>query len=313
MRRSLCFTVLLGLLVALVSAAPTHADESCDGAFADRLRCWTREIKEHTVTVTVDQQLPFDGTQRGRSTVAAAVLGNRHNLEVRVPDGVTTGEGGTALLVLAGHRLVHPKASITRLTPTEVTELEDVGACTKGPGDLCDLVGPGSGKQVLGTGLINAQGIAGLPESEYSLAPSEGSGLGYEDWLLITVATLLVLLLIAFYFAVRRTRTAPAAAPAPAARMADEPTRALRTTPARSGRHRSGTPSAATRPAVVRTDLHPQGYVELDRVLYRAVWADPGQAPPAPGSRVDVTDGPEPDSDVLHAFPPAAGRHAHAR
>ncbi|KKD05420.1 hypothetical protein TN53_24810 [Streptomyces sp. WM6386] len=305
--------MLLGLLIALVSAAPTHADESCDKAFADRLRCWNREIEKHAVTVTVDQQLPFDGSQRGRSTVATDVLRHRHNLEVRVPDGVTTGEGGTALLVLAGHRLVHPKARITRLTLSEVTELEGVGACTKGPGDLCDLVGPGSARQVPGIDLINAQGIAGLPESAYSLAPSEGSGPGYEDWLLITVATLLVLLLIAFYFAVRRTRTAPAAGPAPAARMADEPTRALRTTPAPVGRHRSGTPNAATRPAVVRTDLHPQGYVEVDRVLYRAVWADPGQAPPSPGSRVDVTDGPEPDSDVLHAFPPAAGRHAHAR
>lgn len=311
MRRWLCFTVFLGLLTALLSAAPAHADESCEGAFADRLGCWTREIKEHAVTVTVDRRLPFDGTQRGRSTVAATVLGNRHNLEVQVPDGVTTGEGGTALLVLAGHRLVHPKARITRLTPTQVTELESVGACTKRPGDLCDLVGPGPGKQVSGAELINTQGIAGLPESAYSLAPSEESGLGYEDWLLITVATLLVLLLIAFYFAVRRTRTAPASGPAPAARTADEPTRALRTTPARPGRQRA--PSGPTRPAVVRTDLHPQGYVELDRVLYRALWAEPGQVPPSPGSRVDVTDGPEPDSDVLYAFPPAAGRHAHAR
>ncbi|MEU5886458.1 hypothetical protein ABZ835_06420 [Streptomyces sp. NPDC047461] len=309
MRRSLCFTVLLGLLIALVSAAPTHADESCDGAFADRLKCWTRDIEDHAVTITVDRQLSFDGTPGDRKTVASTVLGSRHNLEVQVPDGQTTGEGGTALLVLAGHRLVHPEARITRLTLSQVAELEGVDACAKGPGDLCDLVstGSGSGKEVRGIDLINAQDIAGLPESEYSLAPSDESGLGYEDGLLIVVATLLVLLLIAFYFAVRRTRTAPASGPAPA----DEPTRALRTTPTRPGRHRA--PSGPTRPAVVRTDLHPQGYVELDRVLYRAVWADPGQAPPSPGSRVDVTDGPEPDSDVLHAFPPAAGRHAHAR
>ncbi|MEU5319452.1 hypothetical protein AB0G67_22340 [Streptomyces sp. NPDC021056] len=303
--------MLLGLFAALVSTVPAHADGACDGVFAERLRCWTREIKDHAVTVTVDRKLPFDGDQRDRNAVATTMLGSRHNLEVQVPDGVTTGEGGTALLVLAGRRLVHPNALVTRLTSTQVTELEGVGACAKGPGDLCDLVGPGSAKPVSGAELISEQGIAGLPESEYFLDSPEGSGLGYEDWLLIVVATLLVLLLIAFYFAVRRTRTAPAAGPAPAARTADEPTRALRTTPARPGRHRG--PSGPTRPAVVRTDLHPQGYVELDRVLYRAVWAEPGQVPPAPGSRVDVTDAPEPDSDVLHAYPPAAGRHAHAR
>ncbi|MBK3581827.1 hypothetical protein JHN63_50415, partial [Streptomyces sp. MBT65] len=65
-----------------------------------------------------------------------------------------------------------------------------------------------------------------------------------------------------------------------------------------------------SRTAVVRTALHPQGYVELDRVLYRAVWAEPDRPPPVPGAYVEVTDAHEPDSDVLYAFPPAARHHA---
>lgn len=314
MRRWSCVTVFLGLLIALLPVAPASADDSCAGSFPDRVECWTRAIDQHTVTVTLDRHMAFDGTRRDRGAIAATVLANRHNLEVQVPEGRTTGEGGTALLVLAGHRLVHPQARISRLSPAEVTELEGVGACAPRPGDLCDLVGPGAGKQLSGGELIGEQGIAALPRTEYSLDPAGGTGTHYKDWLLIGTCVLLALLLAAFTLVVRRTRTAPAAGPAPAARAADEPTRALRTTSARAGRRRSsGTPSGPGRPAVVRTDLHPQGYVELDRVLYRAVWAEPGQAPPPPGSRVEVTDAPEPDSDVLYAFPAAAGRHAHAR
>ncbi|MFF7448732.1 MULTISPECIES: hypothetical protein [unclassified Streptomyces] len=314
MRRWSYVTVFLGLLIALLPVAHASADDACAGSFSDRVECWTRAIGRHTVTVTLDRQLPFDGTRRGRSAVAATVLGDRHNLEVQVPEGGTTGEGGTALLVLAGHRLVHPQARISRLSPAEVTELESVGACAPRSEDLCDLVGPGAGKQLAGGELIGRQGIAALPRTEYSLTPATGTDPHRTEWLLIGTCALLALLLTAFTLAVRRTRTAPAAGAAPAARAADEPTRPLRTPSARAGRRRSsGAPSGAGRPAVVRTDLHPQGYVELDRVLYRAVWAEPGQAPPPPGSRVEVTDAPEPDSDVLYAFPPAAGRHAHAR
>ncbi|BBC33329.1 hypothetical protein SGFS_046230 [Streptomyces graminofaciens] len=109
----------------------------------------------------------------------------------------------------------------------------------------------------------------------------------------------------------RAVRTANRASPAPA-HGGDESTARLRVTPAaapRHGRHVGARPSHA-RTAVVRSDLHPQGYVELDRVLYRAVWADPDRPPPAPGGLVDVTDARERDSDVLYAFPPTAARHA---
>ncbi|MDX3136841.1 hypothetical protein PV367_45235, partial [Streptomyces europaeiscabiei] len=90
----------------------------------------------------------------------------------------------------------------------------------------------------------------------------------------------------------------------------DESTTRLRVAPApRYGRQVGARPAHA-QTAVVRTELHPQGYVEVDRVLRRAVWAEPGRPPPAPGGLVDVTDARERDSDVLYAFPPTAARHA---
>ncbi|MET7986366.1 MULTISPECIES: hypothetical protein [unclassified Streptomyces] len=93
----------------------------------------------------------------------------------------------------------------------------------------------------------------------------------------------------------------------------DEATTRLRATPApRSRGRRVGNVPGPARPAVVRTELHPQGYVEVDHVLYRAVWAEPGRPPPTPGGLVDVTEAGERDSDVLYAFPPTPGRHAKA-
>ncbi|MDX3482206.1 hypothetical protein PV704_35505, partial [Streptomyces scabiei] len=90
----------------------------------------------------------------------------------------------------------------------------------------------------------------------------------------------------------------------------DEATTRLRVSPTPRYGRQVGPRPAHSRTAVVRTELHPQGYVELDRVLRRAVWAEPGRPPPAPGGLVDVTDARERDSDVLYAFPPTAARHA---
>jgi hypothetical protein len=42
-------------------------------------------------------------------------------------------------------------------------------------------------------------------------------------------------------------------------------------------------------PAVVRTVLHPQGYVEVDGLLYRARWGGTG-TPPGVGRPVEVAD-----------------------
>ncbi|MFI0963261.1 hypothetical protein ACH4S8_17925 [Streptomyces sp. NPDC021080] len=112
-------------------------------------------------------------------------------------------------------------------------------------------------------------------------------------------------------------RPRPPVSDEPAARprthVPDEATTRLRTAPAPRGHgRRVGAVPGPARPAVVRTELHPQGYVEVDDVLYRAVWAEPGRVPPAPGGLVDVTEAGERDSDVLYAFPPTPGRHAKA-
>lgn len=150
---------------------------------------------------------------------------------------------------------------------------------------------------------------------------------------LTALCALLVLLLTAFLVLVRRSSRGPASAtaaptpsatpsatpaptpaaeptaPAPRPRASDEPTTRLRAAPAPRHGREAGEGKEPARTAVVRTELHPQGYVELDHVLYRAVWADPGSPPPLPGGLVDVTDARERDSDVLYAFPTAAGRH----
>lgn len=305
MGRVLRCAMILGVLCALVPAIPATADDGCDGDFAKRLKCWTERPGDQVVTLTLDQSLRLDGTAKGREEIIAGIAQRSERLAVQVPAGVSTGEGGTVLLVLADRerRLVDPEARIDRLSSSTLKELKDV--CTQPRKPLCDLVGPGEPAQVTGETLI---GSGQATEHRSHVAGSRGGTDGaFEKWLLPGTATVLALLLAALFVLVRRTHR-PAVA---AATQDPERTTSLRVTP-----HRRPPPAprgGPTRPAVVRTDLHPQGYVELDRVLHRALWAEPGQAPPSPGSRVDVSDGPEPDSGVLYAFPPAAGRHAHAR
>ncbi|WP_327431306.1 hypothetical protein [Streptomyces sp. NBC_01236] len=186
-----------------------------------------------------------------------------------------------------------------------------------------------------GKGKGNGNGNGSTPSSPptsskpHSSKPShEGSsGKGWDGLtqLLAGLCVVLVVLLAVLLFLIRRSSRAVGtlsrralatpgvgAVPVTAARThaPDETTTRLRVTPTpRYGRRVGNVPGPA-RSAVVRTELHPQGYVELDRVLYRAVWAEPGRPPPAPGGLVDVTDARERDSDVLYAFPPTTGRHA---
>ena len=65
--------------------------------------------------------------------------------------------------------------------------------------------------------------------------------------------------------------------------------------------------------ATVATDLHPQGYVEIDEGLYRAIWSEPGEPPPDPGEPVEVglpdIRGADRDADVLLAFPQSQNPH----
>lgn len=298
MRRTLFFTALLfGLLIAVIPVGPAAASgDPCDKDFPARLVCWKDALDDGVVvTVTLNKPLDLDDSQQVRQDLK--------NLQVQVPAGVHTGQGGTALLILAGHGLVDPDARIDRLT---TRTLKALGPCNA----VCQELKKSS---LTGRQLIDKDvGIAELGTHTFSVGQPRSKG--YPLPLLIGLTAVLLLLLLGLLLAVRRSR-APATATADIGPEPAETTTRLRPVPPAPeptpalGR-RVGPRTGPSRTAVVRTALHPQGYVELDHVLYRAVWAEPERTPPVPGAYVEVTDAHEPDSDVLYAFPPAARHHA---
>ncbi|WP_338896358.1 hypothetical protein WBG99_12225 [Streptomyces sp. TG1A-60] len=375
---------LVGLLVVLVpgGSSVAVADSCAEDRFTERLKCWAERIPDGPVVITLRGTLKYEEIGAPQRQDIERLRDDTHPFVVQVPKGTSTGEGGTALLLLADGLLVDRGATIDRLRPKTEADLRALGLCDRNV--LCGEVGPepGSrtlpGKQLVDKGFaadVSANVFAVEPvENDTGPAPSSGSGKaddkgdkgdkadgdrddksqgdgeeaatpdseasGYSGTTrtALWMGLLLALLLLAFVIVIRRSRGPVAvgrravfparaqggparglggparAAPAHAARGrgadGDESTARLRVTPApRHGRQVGARPTHA-RTAVVRTELHPQGYVELDRVLRRAVWAEPGRPPPAPGGLVDVADARERDSDVLYAFPPAAARHA---
>lgn len=379
--------VLVGLLVAVVPAGTASAEGPCAGPLAQWLDCWTANLDNGTpYVVTINEELSLVGPgQQQHQILKKDVEKRRHQLVVEVPKGERTGDGGTALLVLAGGRMVHPDARIDRIPRWAVDELDAAGVCV--PQRLCELIvesdsqpKPLEGRELITEGLVadlsthvgaiapvsqppttgherdrpDDKGDKGNEDSKggkgdkgqggnNNVGPTDEQASGYSGttWAALWMGLLLALLLLAFVIVIRHSRgpvavghrappgrraggrpahasgsatatataTTVTAAPAHAAR-GEEATARLRVAPTtRHGRQVGGRPAHA-RTGVVRTELHPQGYVELDRVLYRAVWAEPGRPPPAPGGLVDVTEARERDSDVLYAFPPTAARHA---
>ncbi|WP_371654410.1 MULTISPECIES: hypothetical protein [unclassified Streptomyces] len=311
---------LTGLLaVALLAAAlPAAArDMSCSGSLAERLDCWAGRVGAHdaSVLVTLRKPLALDGKADDWKLSQRNAAFDRGPLVLMVPAGHPTGAGGTLLLVLAGDRLVDPDAEITRLDDKTVTALREAGACE---GKLCEAVAEvkGKGKPLRGKDLVDAGLAAELARNSDSVG---GSGGGSP--LLVPalgVAALLLLLVTALVFAVRRSQgprlafAAPAAGRPGAAHTARTSSAGSAGTPGASaagapGRHRAapgrdiGRPAAPGRVAVVRTALHPQGYVELDQCLRRAVWAEPGTPAPAPGTSVEVSEGRGKDAGILYA------------
>lgn len=369
MRRWLSSIVFSGVLVALAPAAASAADETCGVHFDQLLTCWSRSIGKGTVHVTLDRELPLDGDAGKRKDAERTVMAQRSALVVEVPPGVRTGEGGTALLMLADPktRVVAKGAVIDPLAPETLTELDGIGACVSKEGkDTCAPLR--EGRSPKGRDLITASLAVDLDQHTYTVSgsqdppsvtpsptgttssgkddqkgktekavtPAPGPGpdpVAESGWdtatqVLAVLCAVLVLLLGLLLFLIRRSSHAVGtlsrralAAPgvgavptvaAPRTRAPDEATTRLRVTPTPRHGRRVGNVPGPVRAAVVRTELHPQGYVEVDHVLYRAVWAEPGRPPPAPGGLVDVTDARERDSDVLYAFPPTTGRHAKA-
>ena len=308
MRRTLCSALLFGLLIAVIPAGPAAATAAdCGKDFPTRLGCWQDALDDGVVvTVRLNKSLDLEGSRR---ISQAAVRQDLKNLQVQVPAGVHTGQGGTALFILAGQRLVDPDARIDRL---DKDTLKALGGC--GDDEVCKAL---QGSSRTGSQLIGKQGVAELGKHTFAVGEPKSKG-GYPLPLLIALTAVLLLLLLGLLLAVRRSRapaTATATATADAGPEPAETTARLRPVPPApapppSPGRRVGPRTGPSRTAVVRTALHPQGYVELDHVLYRAVWAEPDRTPPEPGAQVEVTDAREPDSDVLYAFPPAARHHA---
>lgn len=342
--------VFVSLLVALVPRGTASAVEPCTDPVVEKwLECWDERVQGNgPYVVTLNEKLSLvEPGRRQRTILKNRVQERRHQLVVEVPKGSRTGPGGTALLILAGGRMVHPDVTIDRVPAWAIDELREAGVCV--PQLLCNLVTesgrdtqPLKGRKLIEDGLVADMsthveaivpvspdpGSTSRETSNPKPVPNpdpgpEASGYSTSTWTAFWMALLLGLLLLAFVIVIRRSRgpvavghRAPPGRPAvghtraPAAVRAEERTTRLRVAPTpRHGRQVGARPAHA-RTAVVRTELHPQGYVEVDRVLHRAVWAEPGRPPPAPGSLVDVTDTHEQDSDVLYAFPPTAARHA---
>ncbi|WP_234442621.1 hypothetical protein [Streptomyces sp. FxanaA7] len=409
--------VLLGLLVGLVPPGPSvAAGNPCPGdGFMKQLACWVGRTAEGPVVITLRKPLDYEDLGDDRSTVLEQLKDSTHPVVVQVPKGARTGQGGTALLLVFDELLIHPDATIDRLTEHTRADLRANGLCAD-DNQLCRVVSPGEGRPAklkgseltefaadpdansftvtevdkggsttpsTSAGALGGQGDGDGDQDDKAnnavdTPDDEGSGSGYSSatWTAFWMALLLALLLLAFVIVIRRSR-----GPVAVGHRAPSPGRAVggfgglarvaptRTTPAHAARGGGGSAGAGAnggnagangsggagghgghgghggggggegdggdesttrlrvasgprhgrqvgarpshaRTAVVRTELHPQGYVEVDRVLRRAVWAEPGRPPPAPGGLVDVTDAREPDSDVLYAFPPTAARHA---
>lgn len=292
-------------LALLAPAGPAAADESCTGKLAERLECWAERVgAQDAVVVTLHRPLELDEESGDLKLKEREAVFGRGPLVVTVPAGHPTGAGGTLLLVLAGDRLVDKDAEITRLDAKTVAALREAGACE---GDLCKLVAQekGKGKTLRGEELVKAKLAADLGLNSDSVG---GSGGGSS--LLVPalgVAALLLLLVTALVFAVRRSRGPRLAFAVPAAPTGRTGTKSAASAVEPPGRHRAAPgrdvrrPTAPGRVAVVRTALHPQGYVELDQCLRRAVWAEPGEPAPAPGSSVEVSEGRGKDAGILYA------------
>jgi hypothetical protein len=280
---------------------------------ADQLACWSREAahgKEVLVTLTQSRTFAKDA----KLPAAGEVSRLADHLTVVVPDQVETGSGGTVLLALAAHRLVAPGATVTAPDADDQKRLDRMKGCEDDGKDFCRAVK--KDKDVSGADLIGKD----LAQDPASAVWESGGGSGGNGWVLPTalglaLAALVAALVMLVRGAGRSPRHAGAGYPAPDVPPAAPPGRPptggrratgdrnedLRSDTARSAGLRTegprtetatrflGRAGAAGRPAVVRTVLHPQGYVELDGLLYRARWAADGESPGV-GSPVQVVD-----------------------
>ncbi|MEU8131877.1 hypothetical protein [Streptodolium elevatio] len=270
------------------------------------LRCLAetaRSSRSGAVVVTLTRPLGLVGVDAGDVRDAREAFAEGR-FAVVLPSG-DSGVGGSLLFTLAADpagRVVARDSAVARLDPGTVALLKSAGGCEA----VCELLEKAPAEGVSGERLVAerlAQENGGL-----LMLPTRGTDGGDEgvpSWTLaLPVLVLAVVLALAVPFRRRlaaqrayggevnaypggaATVTATATAPPPP-RTSAPPRPAAAATggrrPSRGGARGVG----PTRAATVRTSLHPQGYVELDRCLVRATWADAGE-PPAVGESVDT-------------------------
>jgi len=330
-------------LSLFVPVSVASADEGCPTDFSGLLGCLADRQGQGPLTITLKAPLEYGGKQ---PKDAIKRFRDKHrDLSVQVPPGGHTGTGGTVLLMMAAHRRLAPDAEVDLLAPSFVDDLRSLGVCELGPTgkDPCKTLAadPGNpkpqtlpGQKVLDAQLGEPLGLSftvspsptGRRTSSSSTATTKAtddSGQSADGPLWAAVGALTAFVIAGTLYALYRTRgegpprhalaavgpgatPVPAPAPGPAPPARPRPVEPRRVHGRSVGPRRN--PSAR---AVVRTELHPQGYIEIDGVLHRAVWAEPDRPPPAPGAQVDFTRPHEADSDVLYAFSCEGSPHPH--
>lgn len=294
MRLRILLTATVLTLLSLpgpVSAAPADDCSALKRLDANALKCLKGQAGA-TVTLSgpIDlAELPPKPGELKNATGGWTVV---------VPDGTTTGSGGTVLLILAAKRSVGANARITKLSGETVTRLRDDGVCES---TLCDLV---ANQQVSGRDLQSrnlAQNLIILP------SPPDGSGTGWADLKWAAEVGFVIVMLGVLGVAYRRRSRLQLAVPSPSSPTTTPAIARSSAATVSAGSSAAGrkvvVPPGPRRTATVRTQLHPQGYVELDRGLVRAIWAEPAEPPPDIGEAVEVVRGTGRDADLLIALP----------
>jgi hypothetical protein len=226
------------------------------------------------------------------------------------------GGGGTAgalLFELASVRVAEPAAAAAAERQSAVT-LAALGTHCQG---RCDqairrqvtiashrtyptlaafLAAQPSRVRVVPAGVLGPTAVKGSPAARGPTASPRGTPM----WGTGLVGALAVAAVAGWYLALRRKLT-PSSPPRRRDNRTTKPS--PRPQPGRplvrtgTAARRAGPPipalvaaaSSAAHDGRVRTELHPQGYVELDGCLYRATWIGPGTPGPGPGESVRVT------------------------
>lgn len=272
MRARVLVVLLLGLLIPVLRPGTAVALDCPGGDFGMLATCWTQSSDDKKpIEAVIGETIGL-----GKPTADQIKKLHQRTFEVTVRDNVETGPGGTLALVLADRVRVADSSRISPLDPQAIDQLLSPKLC----GKIC--------KQVSGTHVIMGKDL------------EEPQG---DSWLSGTKLVVLAVIVLGAagigYLVLTRRSPAPATAGHPPLRESPTavPHRAVLY-------HGAPPPTGRPRRATVRTDLHPQGYVEIDRSLYRAAWAQPDLPAPGRGRPVDVFQGTGPDSEILLAYPP---------